>query len=239
VYARPLEPAEVGGLAELEYVRFVELIEVLTPEEWARPTECEPWDVRLLVAHVLGGAEAKASPREMLRQLRHGRRGLAVEVDPLNAVQVEQRRYLDPISLLARLRAAAPKALVWRARWSRWLGGVRLRVGAPVHETWRLRYLMDTIYTRDVWMHRVDVCRATGRDVVLTAAHDGRIVSDVVADWARRHGRPCLLTLGGPAGGRFVLGRGGPSIDIDAVKFSRVVSGRGTGDGLLATPVPV
>ncbi len=200
----------MGGLAKLEYVRFVELIEVLSPLEWARPTECEPWDVRLLIAHVLGETEANASPREMLRQLRRGRRGLAVEVDTLSAVQVEQRRHLDPVSLLARMRAATPKAgaLVALAGWSAVAGR------APAYETWRLRYLMDMIYTRGVWMHRIDVRRATGREVILTADHDGRIVSDVVAEWARRHGRPCLLTLEGPAGGRFVLGRGGPSIDI-------------------------
>ena len=36
------------------------------------------------------------------------------------------------------------------------------------------------ILTRDTWMHRVDISRATGRDLVLTAEHDGRIVADVV-----------------------------------------------------------
>jgi hypothetical protein len=55
-------------------------------------------------------------------------------------------------------------------------------------------YLLDTILTRDPWMHRVDIARATGRDMVLTADHDGRIVADVVAEWARRHGQPFTLT---------------------------------------------
>jgi hypothetical protein len=51
------------------------------------------------------------------------------------------------------------------------------------------------IYTRDTWMHRMDTARAVGVDVALTPEHDGRIVADVVADWARRHGRPFELEL--------------------------------------------
>ncbi len=36
--------------------------------------------------------------------------------------------------------------------------------------------------TRDVWIHRIDICRATGRLSVLTAGHDGRLLADMVAD---------------------------------------------------------
>ena len=53
-------------------------------------------------------------------------------------------------------------------------------------ETWRMGYLVDIILTRDTWMHRVDIARATGRPMELTAEHDGRIVADVV----RRVGAP-------------------------------------------------
>ena len=52
-------------------------------------------------------------------------------------------------------------------------------------ERWKIAYLMDTIFTRDTWMHRGDIARATGRELVLTPDHDGRIVADVVAEWAR------------------------------------------------------
>ena len=43
---------------------------------------------------------------------------------------------------------------------------------------------MDMVWTRDVWMHRIDITRATGRPLVgkLTAEHDGRIVADIVAE---------------------------------------------------------
>lgn len=107
-----------------------------------------------------------------------------------------------------------------------------------VKETWRLRYLFDVILTRDTWMHRIDVCRATGRQPVLTADHDGVIVAGVVAEWARRHGRPYRLKLDGTAGGDFAGGQGGEEIVMDAVEFCRILSGRGSGQGLLAQAVP-
>ena len=46
-------------------------------------------------------------------------------------------------------------------------------------------------------------------DPVLTADHDGVIVADVVAEWARRHGQPYQLKLTGPAGGSWTSGTGG------------------------------
>ncbi|MFR9805240.1 maleylpyruvate isomerase family mycothiol-dependent enzyme [Pseudonocardia sp. RS010] len=236
--ARRLSPEEAGELAAVEYGRFGALLAVLDEQDWSRPTECAPWDVRLLTAHVVGATEANAALPEMVRQLRRGRRGLAVEVDPVSAFQVDRRRQLGPAELRARFARAVPGAVVRRRRWSRWAGMVPMRVGPPVRETWRLRYLMDVVYTRDVWMHRIDICRAVGRQPELTAGHDGRIVADVVADWMARHGRPVDLLLTGVAGGHHVRGRGGDAIVCDAVEFCRIVSGRGAAEGLLGTPVP-
>ena len=229
---------EARAIAETEYRRFADVLAALAPADWLRPTDCPAWDVRLLVAHVLGATEANASPPEMLRQLRRGRRGRAIEVDPVSETQVRERRDLDPPVLRRRFDHAVPAAVAWRARWSRFAGGVPMRVGAPVHETWPVHYLMDVIYTRDVWMHRVDISRAVGRAPHLTAEHDGRVVADVVTDWARRHRQPFALTLDGPAGGRFKAGIEGSHVASDAVEFCRTLSGRATGQGLLSTPVP-
>lgn len=98
-------------------------------------------------------------------------------------------------------------------------------------------YLMDCIYTRDAWMHRIDLARATGRELVVTADHDGRLVADVVREWARAHAQPYRLVLTGPAGGAFGAAHG-RHLELDAVQFCRAVSGRAPGEGLLATPVP-
>jgi hypothetical protein len=57
-----------------------------------------------------------------------------------------------------------------------------------------------------------------------------------VAEWAERHGAPYDLTLTGPAGGRWT--GTGEAIELDAVEFCRVVSGRGEAAGLLRTQVP-
>lgn len=75
-------------------------------------------------------------------------------------------------------------------------------------ERWQYGYLVDVVFTRDTWVHRLDIARATGRAMLLTREHDGRIVADGVADWARRHGRPFDLTLTGPAGGHWGQGSG-------------------------------
>jgi hypothetical protein len=98
--------------------------------------------------------------------------------------------------------------------------------------------LLDVIYTRDTWMHRIDLTRAVGRRMHTTADHDGRIIADVVADWSRRHRQPFTLQLTGPAGGTFTAAAGGPPVTLDAIEFARTVSGREQGHGLLATQVP-
>jgi len=105
-------------------------------------------------------------------------------------------------------------------------------------ETWKLGFLMDIIFTRDTWMHRIDISRAIGRDAVLSADHDGRLIADVVADWSRRHGQPFTLELTGPAGGTYMSGDAGETITLDAVEFCRILSGRAPGAGLLSTEVP-
>jgi hypothetical protein len=56
-------------------------------------------------------------------------------------------------------------------------------------------------FAHDTWMHRLDISRATGRLMELTAGHDGRLVAGVVTDWARRHSQPFTRTLTGTAGG--------------------------------------
>lgn len=80
--------------------------------------------------------------------------------------------------------------------------------------------------------------RETVAHCVLTPGHDGRLMADVVAEWADRHGQPYDLTLDGPAGGRYSRGSGGEQHRLDAVEFARIMAGRAPGDGLLTTTVP-
>jgi hypothetical protein len=46
------------------------------------------------------------------------------------------------------------------------------------------------------------------------------------------------LLLTGPAGGSYVKGTGGTDLELDAVEFCRILSGRAPGAGLLTQFVP-
>jgi len=236
----PLSRAEAMSLAAAEYDRFLDLLRSLTPDEWRRPTECEAWDVRALASHLLAEAESHFSLREMAHQMRAYRKAKSGPmIDAMTALQVRDRADLSPDEIVARFEHAVPRSVRARRRMPGLMRRIRMKVDPPFEtERWPLSYLMDVIYTRDTWMHRGDISRATGRDVVLTPEHDGRIVADVVAEWARRHGQSFTLELTGPAGGAFVAGDGGDHIELDTVEFCRILSGRAQGTGLLATAVP-
>jgi uncharacterized protein (TIGR03083 family) len=236
-------------LAEIEYQRVAEAVDALQPEDWTRPTDCTAWDVRQMVAHIAGMAKFVSTPLEMARQLRAAQAQQAdgqAPIDAQTAVQVQQREHLGPEELRAELRRVGPRAAKARRRVPRFLRQRRLpeqQLVNGVAETWSIGYLVDVILTRDPWMHRLDLARATGRTPVLTPDHDGVIVADVVSEWARRHGRPYRLELTGPAGGSWGSGNGGEEIVMDAADFCRVVSGRpGPDDGrpseLLEIQVP-
>jgi hypothetical protein len=112
--------------------------------------------------------------------------------------------------------------------------------GLGVHIGWQpLGYLFDMGFTRDVWMHRIDIAVGAGIEPDLTSEHDGRIVADILAEWARRHGQPFTLTLTGPAGGEFTGGTGGEPQTVDAVEFVRILSGRADGSGVLRHKLPL
>jgi hypothetical protein len=87
--------------------------------------------------------------------------------------------------------------------------------------------LFTVILTRDVFLHRIDIARSTGRDTAVDADREGRLIADVVAEWAARHGEPFRLTLAGPAGGRYASGSGGPDLELDGIELCWILSGRG------------
>jgi uncharacterized protein (TIGR03083 family) len=225
--------------AEEEYRRLGALLTELDDDDWRRPTDCAGWDVHDVVAHLVGAAESTASVREMRRQQKLGRslRPGEPDVDGMNAVQVGERAAATPEQLRSDLADAGARGVRSRRRLPAPLRALPVPFGPPLG-TRPLGYLMDRIYTRDAWLHRVDIARATGRPLLLTPDHDGRIVADVVAEWARSHGQPYRLTLSGPAGGSWSSGAGGEEIALDAIEFCRALSGRAPGTGLLASHVP-
>ncbi len=238
-----VDHAEAMQLLETELQRGVELLGTLTPEDWTTRTDCPDWDVRQMYLHVLGACAGSASAGEGMHQMRVARKRrkrLAGTLEAnISAVQVAERESLTPAELVDQLRAIAPKTVKGRRRIPGFVRRhVKLHVDGPVIEQWALGYLIDIIYLRDLWMHRVDTCQATGHEMTLTAAHDGRIVADVVGEWARRHGQPFSIELTGTAGGRFQVGTGSEPFVLDAVQFCRTLAGRVPATDLLATVVP-
>ena len=234
-------------LAAHEYEMFVAQLGKLSPEDWSRPTVCPAWDVHAMACHVLGAAEMASSVPEQVRQMTAARRAGGLLVDALTAVQVAKHIARTPADVAARMAAVAPRAATGRRRTPSLLR--RISIGdQPVDETgaqtekWTLGYLTDVIFTRDTWMHRSDIATAVGRSMSLTAEHDGVLVADIAAEWAGRHGQPCTLILTGTAGGSWTFGGGAladpPQLELDAVEFCRILSGRGSGEGLLTTRVP-
>jgi uncharacterized protein (TIGR03083 family) len=234
---------EARVLAEEEFRRFADLVASLTPEEWAAPTDCTRWDVRKMALHVLGSGEAQASVREFAHQLRRGK-PLNKEIDShhwvdgLNELQIRERDHLSNTELVAQLAAVGPKAV--KGRWgtpppARYLP---LPFGPPIG--WApLKYLLDVGFTRDVWAHRIDIHAAINRSMHLSAEHDGRLVADIVAEWASIHGQPFELVLDGPAGGKYSQGVEGERVEIDALDFVRTLAGRLPGAGVLSNPLPL
>ena len=238
----PIGHREAMQLQATELERAVAMLRTLDPDDWATQTVCPDWDVREMWLHVLGACEAGASMRENVHQMAAARKrcrqlGVSLEAG-LSGIQVAERLDLSPVELVERLDQIAPKTIKGRSRTPRPMRAIKMGIDAPVVEKWALGYLIDIIYLRDAWMHRVDTAGATGCELVLTPEHDGRIVADVVAEWARRHGRPFTLELTGPAGGAFTARSGAEPIEMDAVEFCSVLSGRGEATGLLTTIVP-
>ena len=237
-----LEHDEAMRLAEVECDRLLALTDDLREADWSRQTECPGWDVKDMLGHLLGMLELQSDGEERMRQIKSAAGVVAQtggsRLDALTALQVREHAHLAPNELTRALHTAVPRALAARSAFTAEQRAAPYVPDLPGEGPWTVGYLFDIIHTRDPWIHRTDISRAIGREMALSAEHDGRIVADVVADWAGRHGQPFTLTLSGPAGDSFCSGAGGGELDLDAVEFCRILSGRELGTGLLATSVP-
>ncbi len=170
----PLTHPEAMRRQALELERTLTLLRSLDDASWTAATDCPAWDVRAMYQHVLGACEAGASIRENIHQLRAARAYRKRHGGPLeaalSAVQVRERASLTPAQIIERLAAVAPRTVRGRTRTPALVRDhARLPVDGPVHETWTLGYLIDTMYLRDLWMHRIDAARATSRPPELSA----------------------------------------------------------------------
>jgi uncharacterized protein (TIGR03083 family) len=224
---------EAHDLAAEELRRLLALLDTLEEPDWSQPTPCELWNVRDMVAHQAGAYASGTGYGELIRQytavLKPGR----LAEDAINERQLAHRAGRSPAELVAEIRAAGDTAV------DNWARGFRLikpfGMPHPIAGWLSIQDLMLVTHSRDTWIHRLDICRATGRPFEQTREHDGRINALVVRDVARKlasksAGQAFALDLEGIAGGCWRIGRGEPvaSIRMDTLDFNIYASGRYT-----------
>lgn len=233
-----LSREEVIPLAREELRRFLALIETLTPADWNKPTDCSLWTVKDIVAHQASHVLALTHFREFLDQFNplkfrdYTQQGLNT-LDAANQRQVDKRAKWTSAQIIAEIRDNSEASFIGRQRFPSLLRWVR--VGVPGYEgRISIGELIDSIFTRDMWMHRVDICRATGREMLQTLDHDSRITALVARDLdrhlsAKLNGRSLIYNLTGRAGSKWTVGDNGPAaaeISLDVLDFHRLASGR-------------
>lgn len=228
-----LTHAEAGPLAQTEYERLLAVLETLSGDEWQQPTYCSEWNVRQMVAHLAGAVAGSSSFAEFKRQNIDAPYGDEVDepVDGTNRLQIEERADKTTDELVAEFRELGQVAVHNRQKLPWIVRKIRVPMGSLGFASFE--YLMDTIYPRDQWMHRYDICAATGKEMVVTPEHDGRIVALVLKDIARKlskqlGNRTILLRLTGKVTAVYQFGQGTPDceIDIDFFDFNLRASGR-------------
>lgn len=211
--------------------RFLHLIESLAPEDWTKPTACTAWNVHDMVAHQAGGYASGISYMEMIRQYTSKPKPGQLPEDAINALQVAERADKTPAELISELKRIGKNTS------HNWAFGFRaikwIATPHPVGGFMSLRHLMWVIHSRDTWMHRLDISRATNHPFEQTREHDGRINELVVLDTAKKlknrlGGRSITLVLTGIAGGTWKIGKADPAaeMEMDVLDFNIFVSGR-------------
>lgn len=237
--------AEADSLALAAYAQLLDLLSGMRTQDWDATTECAPWTVRDMVAHMAGAAAGHASLPVMIKQSVQGARHKGEfegnSLDAMNEMQIRSQEGLTGEQLSVRLRELTPRAVRGRHRRARWAGFIAIPIdstgstaGFPSKVS--LGHLCAVVLTRDVWMHKFDIARALGTTAPMDST-DTRLVADVAHEWQQQHGRPVRLELSGPAGGSYAWGAGGPVLDMDAVDFCRIAAGRRPEHGAPVNPL--
>lgn len=231
-----LTRAEAKQLALTEIQRCIDLLEQLSGDDWNQPTDCDEWTIKEMTAHLAGGCAGFASWGQFFRlyvRNPYMRKGEDL-IHGVNRCEVADRAHMTPQELINEFRDVGPKAV--KTRQERIPNFIRA-IRAPMEPLGvvSVRYLLDTIYTRDQWMHRADICRATGKTMYLTEEHDGRILDLVAADVYEsitdKFEGTIELTLSGAVERTYHFSNQSEPythITIDALEFNRLASARST-----------
>lgn len=212
--------------AAYQYAALAQELRSLSDEDWSKPTDCDRWDVQGIVAHLIGWMEALTSFKEFRHLLRSGikrKEELGNILDAANEQQVDDRPHLSPQQIIDRYEEMYPRFLKLRSR----LGAFGRAV--PIYDPvvaggTNLGFYANVIFTRDTFMHRVDIARAVGRDFECVA-EDRAVMADVVKDWAKRSQAAATVALSDV--GTFAAGEPGrATISGRGEAFARVMTNR-------------
>lgn len=229
-----LSHKEAGKLAQTEYEQVLTLLETLDGKDWQQPTYCTKWNVRDMTAHLAGSVTGSTTVAEFVRQnVTHPYvKEAANSVDGTNKLQLEERAEKRVTELIAEFRQNGQVALKNRQKLP-WL--IR-KIPLPMEPMGlkSFQYLMDVIYPRDQWMHRYDICAATGKKMVITPAHDGRIIDLVLLDIAKKLKNPLtqrniIVKMSGALTGTYQFGNKAEpdcTLEIDVFDFNLCASER-------------
>jgi uncharacterized protein (TIGR03083 family) len=219
-----------ADVAAAEGIALALLLRQLDDADWERSTDCPEWTVREMTAHLVGQAEGTRRPWVVLRRQRTGARRHPgrTPLDAYTAQQIAEHEGESGPQLTDAFADGWPRAVVAMRRTPGLVRRVSIATGIAALPRMTIGYFYDSILPRDLWMHRVDLSRATGRDLV-PHDHDALIVDDVIGDLGRAWaGPPVRLELTGPAGGGWSLGAGRPvaTVAADPVDYLRTLAGR-------------
>lgn len=231
----PLTHAEAGTLSQTEYERTLAVLEQLAGEDWAQPTYCTAWTVHDMVAHLAGAVTGSTSIGEFVRQNMTNPylKEVADPVDAINRLQLEERAGKSTAELVDEFRTNGQIAVRNRQKLPWVVRKLRAPMGPALGLT-ALEYLLDTLYPRDQWMHRYDICAATGKKMLITPEHDGRLTALVVRDIGRKlkgqvGQRSLALQVTGAIASEYVFGRTSEpacTLQMDVFDFHLRASGR-------------
>lgn len=226
------DPDAARDHAAAEYAALLTMVDAFSPSDWGLQTDCTEWRVRDMAAHVAGAAEEACRLSVMLRHQAAAvnglRRGDGAIVDLLCRVQIADRAGLSDADLAADLRRWAAGAPAGRRRQPGLLRRMPMPRFTGLRPGTNLAHLLDVIYVRDVWLHRVDLHRATQVEMPTSSAEDevvAQVVRDLDLEWS---GPAFALELTGRGAGRWQVGSGAPvaTVTEDAVALMRLLSGR-------------
>ena len=227
--------SEARELALTEVERVVALLERLEGDDWQQPTDCTEWTVRDIAAHLSGACRGWSDGKHFRRQYifnPYSRKG-EDKIHGINRCEVADRADWSTDQIIAEMREFGEKAVNKRQRIPNFIRNIK--VPLPPLGKVQIRYLLDTIYQRDQWMHRGDICRATGKQMVFTGAYDERVTDLVMLDISQHLGNRLNVTVDVTVTGgveknyRFgTKSEPDASITIDLLELNRLASQRST-----------